>query len=57
VSQYTLACKVLRLKFEKIAEADIRSAYGEFVQYPEGGEISAQVYAATVHWLEFNRWC
>ncbi len=47
-SQYTLACKMLRLKFEKIAEADIRSAYGEFVQYPEGGEISAQVYAETV---------
>jgi hypothetical protein len=48
---------VLRLKLEKIAEADIWSAYGEFVMYPEVGEISAQVYAQvykeTVRWLEF----
>jgi len=28
-------CKVVRLKLEKIAEADIMSAYGEFVMYPE----------------------
>ena len=51
--QFAIACKVLRLKLEKIAEADIRSAYGEFVQYPEVGEISAQVYEETVRWLEF----
>jgi hypothetical protein len=42
--QFAIACKVLRLKLEKIAEAGIRSAYGEFVMYPEVGEISAQVY-------------
>jgi hypothetical protein len=51
--QYAIACKVLRLKLEKIAEADIRSAYGEFVMYPEVGEISAQLYEETVRWLEF----
>ena len=51
--QFAIACKVLRLKLEKIAEADIRSAYGEFVMYPEVGEISAQVYKETVPWLEF----
>jgi hypothetical protein len=51
--QYAIACKVLRLKLEKIAEADIRSAYGEFVMYPEVGEISAQVYEETIRWLEF----
>jgi len=44
---------VLRLKLEKIAEADIRSAYGEFVQYAEVSEISPQVYEETVRWLEF----
>jgi hypothetical protein len=44
---------LLRLKLEKIAEADIRSAYGEFVQYPEVGEVSPQVYEETVRWLEF----
>jgi hypothetical protein len=51
--QYAIACKLLRLKLEKIAEADIRSAYGEFVQYPEVGEVSPQVYEETVRWLEF----
>ncbi|HTC67816.1 MAG TPA: hypothetical protein VK685_11850 [Candidatus Acidoferrum sp.] len=51
--QYVIACKVLRLKLEKIAEADIRSAYGEFVQYAEVSEISPQVYEETVRWLEF----
>jgi hypothetical protein len=44
---------LLRLKLEKIAEADIRSAYGEFVQYPEVGEVCPQVYEETVRWLEF----
>jgi hypothetical protein len=38
---------------EKIAEADIRSAYGEFVMYPEVSEISAQIYEETIRWLEF----
>jgi hypothetical protein len=42
--QYAIACKLLRLKLEKIAEADIRSAYGE---------VSPQVYEETVRWLEF----
>ena len=42
--QYAIACKVLRLKLEKIAETDIRSAYGEFVMYPKVSEISGQVY-------------
>jgi hypothetical protein len=51
--RYAIACKLLRLKLEKIAEADIRSAYGEFVQYPEVGEVSAQVYKEAVRWLEF----
>jgi hypothetical protein len=51
--QYAIACKLLRLKLEKIAEADIRSAYGEFVQYPEVGEVCPQVYEETVRWLEF----
>jgi hypothetical protein len=51
--QHAIACKLLRLKLEKIAEADIRSAYGEFVQYPEVGEVCPQVYEETVRWLEF----
>jgi hypothetical protein len=51
--QYAIACKLLRLKLEKIAEADIRSAYGDFVQYPEVDEVSPQVYEETVRWLEF----
>jgi hypothetical protein len=37
----------------EVAFPDIRSAYGEFVMYPEVGEISAQVYEETVRWLEF----
>jgi hypothetical protein len=51
--QYAIACKLLRLKLEKIAEADIRSAYGQFVQYPQVSEISPQLYEETVRWLEF----
>ena len=51
--QYAIACKLLRLKLEQIAEADIRSAYGQFFQYPHVSEISPQLYEETVRWLEF----
>jgi hypothetical protein len=51
--QYAIACKVLRLNLEKIAEVDIRSAYGQFVQYPQVSEISPQLNEETVRGLEF----
>jgi hypothetical protein len=51
--QYAIARKLLRLKLENIVEADIRSAHGQFVQYPQVSEISPQLYEETVRWLEF----
>jgi hypothetical protein len=43
---------LLREKLEKLAEADVRSAYGENVQRPEIGTISGEIYDETIRWVE-----
>jgi len=52
ISKNGIACGLLRENLEKIAEADIRSAYGEDIQRPKIGMISDELYAETIRWIE-----
>jgi hypothetical protein len=51
-SQNGMACGLLREKLEKVAEADIRSAYAESSQRPEIVTIPVEIYDETVNWME-----
>jgi hypothetical protein len=52
LSRNGFECGVLRETLEKVAEADIRSAYGEEIERPKIRSVSPDTYKETVEWME-----
>jgi len=52
LSRNGYSCGLLRETLERVAEADIRSAFGKEIERPKLCDVSPDIYKETVEWME-----